>query len=44
MNVWEAMQQELTNFYKLLYHVNPVVIFQLKIYLFIYFNIYLPLV
>ena len=30
MNVWEAMQQELTNFYQFLYHVTPTVIFQVK--------------
>ena len=27
---WEAMQQESTNFYQFLYHVTPVVIFQVK--------------
>ena len=30
MNVWEAMQQELVNLYQFLYHVTPVVIFQVK--------------
>ena len=30
MNVWKAMQQELMNLYQFLYHVIPVVIFQLK--------------
>ena len=30
MNVWEAMQQELINFYQFLYHVTPAVNFQVK--------------
>ena len=32
MNVWEAMQQELVNYYQFLYHITPVVIFQTKIW------------
>ena len=30
MNAWKAMQQELVNLYQFLYHVTPVVIFQVK--------------
>ena len=30
MNVWEVMQQELANFYQLLYHVTTFIIFQVK--------------
>ena len=30
MNVWKAMQQELVNIYKFLFHVTPVVAFQVK--------------
>ena len=30
MNVWEAVQQDLVNLYQFLYHVTPVVIFQVK--------------
>ena len=30
MNVWEAMQQELVNIYLFLYHMTPVVAFQVK--------------
>ena len=42
---WEAMQQELTNFYQFLYHVTPVVIFQVKsspystFYCFVHWNL-----
>ena len=30
MNIWEAMQQKLANIYQFLYHVTPVVTYQVK--------------
>ena len=30
MNIWEAMQQKLVNIYQFLYHVTPVVIYEVK--------------
>ena len=30
MNIWEVMQQKLVNIYQFLYHVTPVVIYEVK--------------